>query len=66
MRDMLDAYYQGGFVIVNERGLEKFFNLINQPVQPSIAVFSTLFRKSKVRTDLVKKEHLHKIPLERV
>ena len=37
----------------------KFFNLINQPVQPSIAAFSTLFTKSKVRTDWVKKEHLH-------
>ena len=23
-RDILDAYYQGGFVIVNERDLEKF------------------------------------------
>ena len=33
--------------------IEKVFNLIDQPVQPSIAVFSTLFRKSKVRTDLV-------------
>lgn len=39
--------------------IEKFFNLINQPVQPSIAAFSTLFSKSKVRTDWVKKEHLH-------
>ena len=38
--------------------IEKVFNLINQPVQPSVAVFSTLFRKSKVRTDWVKKEHL--------
>ena len=38
--------------------IEKVFNLINQPVQPSIASFSTLFSKSKVRTDWVKKEHL--------
>lgn len=38
--------------------IEKFFNLINQPVNPSIAAFSTLFRKSKVRTDWVKNEHL--------
>ena len=39
--------------------IEKVFNLINQPVQPSIAAFSTLFRKSKVRTDLVNEEYLH-------
>ena len=39
--------------------IEKVFNLINQPVQPAVAVFSTLFTKSKVRTDWVKKEHLH-------
>ena len=39
--------------------IEKVFNSINQPVQPSIVAFSTLFRKSKVRTDLVNEEYLH-------
>ena len=40
--------------------LGKFFNLIDQPIQPTIATFSTLFKKNKVRTDQVEKENLHR------
>lgn len=39
--------------------VEKVFNSVNQPIQPAIATFSTLFTKDKVRTDWVKKENLH-------
>lgn len=39
--------------------VEKVFNLINQPIHPTVATFSTLFTKEKVRTDWVKKQDLH-------
>lgn len=42
------------------RFIEKVFNSIDKPIKPAIAAFSTLFRKSKVRTDCVEKENLHK------
>lgn len=40
--------------------VEKVFDIINQPIRPSTATFSTLFSKNKVRTDLIEKHNLQR------